>query len=106
MITRQQYMDSNGKLFRQYYAQFVTPTIKNMVLTRFGAKKLKLALEQDENLNSIPLKEWDILVGWTGRGVSLPLPRNLLKETGEGISCSTAICTVKEAARQIVEENN
>lgn len=103
-ITRQQYLN-NTKLHNEYYAQFVTEEIKQLVLRRFGIEKLCAAYEEDTDLNSIPLVNWD------GLGIHLMhgsryLDRQLIKETGQGYSNAGAVCILKEAARQLIQEHS
>lgn len=113
MITRQQYFE-NLNAYRdlseqekevtehphqQYYGQFVTNEIKDLVKNKFGIEKLVNAYDVDPNFNNIPLRHWDSL-GYLERH----LDRNLIKETRQGYSNAGATCVLKEAARQLVEE--
>jgi hypothetical protein len=84
---RQQYMD-HEVTHRQYYAQFVTPEIKTIVLDRFGLQRLLRS--HDEHLNDIPLGEWDSLAG---------------RISADDNSLCARVCTLKEAARQLIEES-
>ena len=98
--TRNEYM--NGTVtFREYYAQFVTPEIKQRVLSRFGIERLLQST--DEHLNDIPLRQWDALAGsgiaYNGSLIGRPSPR------ADDGSLASAVCTLKEAARQLIEEN-
>lgn len=84
---------------REYYGQFVTPAIKQMVISRFGIPTLLRST--DKHLNDIPLHQWDALAGCRMRGSELigtPTPRI------EDGSLSSTVCTFKEAAKQIIEE--
>jgi hypothetical protein len=99
MFTRQQYLNKEVT-HRQYYAQFVMPIIKDIVLQNIATKEeIREALKQDEALNTIPLQKWD----WQAAQI-----RNLcgpqLKERGDFYSQGGAVCILKEAARQITEE--
>lgn len=113
MITRQQYF-VNLKVYRylsdqekevtehphqQYYGQFVTNEIKDLVKTTFGIKKLVKAYSKDPIFNNIPMKRWDAL-GY----LEHYLDRTLIIATGQGYSNAGAVCVLKEAARQLVEE--
>ena len=100
MITRQQYLQ-NTNLHNEYYGQFVTNDIRQMVLQRFGIKQLAEVHQEDEDLNNIPLVNWD------GLGIYLLhdspfLNHNLIKETQQGYSNAGAVCILKEAARQLI----
>jgi hypothetical protein len=100
MITRNDYL-KNGLLHRTYYAQFVTPQIKNLVEKRFGYLQLGRAVKIDESLNSIPLFAWDQLANryvvnnWEIRA--------LLNKANDGMTLAGAVCILKEAGRQVVE---
>lgn len=96
MKTRKQYM-AKECTHREYYGQFVTPTIKAMVL--HGFTREELAASKDQNLNDLPLERWDRLAG----GNSSTLCALRLKEVGDLPSLGSAVCILKEAARQIIE---
>lgn len=100
IITRGEYIEFDSrKLHREYYGQFVTEATKNVVKEAFSVEKLIWAFGSDKNLNNIPLNEWDAINGVTRHN------GKRLKEAGEVWSLSTGVCILKEAARQIVEEN-
>lgn len=88
-------------LHREYWGQFVTSYIKAMVLTRFRLELLQRSLPLDHHLNNIPLAQWDTLTGYP----QSRLCQTALKEAGEGVSLSSGVCILKEAAKQIVEES-
>lgn len=92
---------------RAYYAQFVTPGVRSLVLSRFGVERLK-ANSRDPYFNTIPLKEWDSFWVRRANGGMYIDPgfkvAELIRAAGEGFSASTGVCILKEAARQLVEE--
>lgn len=92
--TRKDYMDRKVS-HREYYGQFVTPTIFDMVCRYIGIKRI-MASKDPENFNDIPLYLWDNLAGGY-------LQRDALKEAGDGPSLSSGVCILKEAARQLKE---
>lgn len=102
MITRQDYL-KNGSLHRAYYAQFVTPQIKNLVEKRFGIEKLFKSYDWDVSFNNIPLHQWDMLAelyiipNWEIRA--------LLNKANDGMTLAGDICILKEAGRQVVENS-
>ncbi len=112
MTTRTEYMqgDTSSK-HRQYYAQFVNEAVKQRVLNYFSKEDLTIALGQDEHLNNLSIKKWDLMGGFAFRGSEMimrpsniePVDIKLIREAGEGASASTMVCIYKEAARQIVE---
>ncbi len=103
--TRADYM--NGACsHRQYYGQFVTPYIKALV-SRFIGKD-RLMASKDEHLNDIPLQLWD---GISENNKNILAISNELY--GQGFSDSdgkriyslcNGVCILKEAAKQIIEE--
>lgn len=95
MLTRQEYMQDSARLHREYYAQFVTPGVLDTVRNWFGVERLVRATDQ-EYFNTIPLVEWDRLAN--------AVPRTqAMRDAGEGWSLGSAVCILKEAARQLVE---
>lgn len=118
MITRKNYMEKSKDMHRIYFGQFVNEAVKSFILSRFTVEELHNAYITDTHLNSIALHHWDKLVGldrktdieqWNRNGGNCVLKQivnlKLLKLCGEGWSLSTATCIMKEAAKQIVEEN-
>lgn len=104
MITRKEYLaleyvdDATAMArHREYYSQFVTPKVKQLVLRYIGRERLLRST--DPHLNDIKLPEWDWLVPHID-GVAV----TLLREAGDFLSLGTGVCILKEAARQIIEE--
>lgn len=101
MKTRQNYL--NGECsHRDYYAQFVTSGIKEIVRQRIGIKVIKESIKKDENLNVISLAVWDSLAQWFKI-----TPSNIgvqMKESGDFLTLAGSVCIFKEAVRQIAEE--
>lgn len=104
MLTRKEHMareyvdDATAMArHREYYSQFVTPKVKQLVLRRIGRKELLRST--DPHLNDIRLALWDRLVCQID-GVAV----TLLREAGDSLSLGTGVCMLKEAARQIIEE--
>jgi len=56
MITRSQYLNGEATQ-REYYAQFVNDSVKNLVLLCVGAERIKNST--CPHLNDIPLVVWD-----------------------------------------------
>jgi hypothetical protein len=95
MFTRKQYLDRECN-HREYYAQFVTPGVKQRVLQRFGIDALKAS--EEPSFNDLPLAVWDSLL--------VPVPSEIaskLRECGDYATLSGCVCILKEAARQLVE---
>ena len=95
MITRKEYLSGEAS-HNAYHRQFVTPGIKKMVETSIGKERIRKSV--DPNFNDIPLKEWDTLSNFLG-----PSTNTKLKECGDYLTLSTAVCILKEAARQLKE---
>lgn len=91
--------ESAAKAHRKYYGQFVTDRIKTLVLQNISRKKLLAST--DPHLNDIPLRLWDNIV--STRLITSDIARQL-KECGDWLSLGTGVCILKEAARQIIED--
>lgn len=106
-FTRADYMNKRCT-HREYYAQFVTPYVRQIVSQRVGIDKLKAS--KDPHFNDIPLSVWDSF--WVARvpgGMCIRPPMSITELLGladEGNSASTGTCILKEAARQLVEQSN
>jgi hypothetical protein len=101
-MNRKEYLDQAGTdnayvAHRQYYAQFVTDPVKQLVLRDVGRLVLTLS-KDDPYLNDIPLKRWDTLVPMLPATV-----RAKLKECGDYLTLGVGVCILKEAARQLLE---
>ena len=102
MITRAEYMKAEGsaqdrtKAHRDYYAQFVTPGLKDAVVRTFGLQRVVDAFKANRHFNDIPINEWDRLMAC--RDYSL-----VLKKAGDYRTAAGDICIAKEAARQVAE---
>jgi hypothetical protein len=118
MITRAQYMERSGEVFRAggdtmavhraYYAQYVNEHTIDYVVRCIGGERLLAST--DPHLNDIPLREWDGLcwfrqrhsnIEWFAAGL-LPCNR-IAKELGTWMSPSDLGYIAKEAARQWIE---
>ena len=100
-MTRNEYMDANSvdgeKAHREYYSQFVSESVKQRVLARIGKDKLIRSTDQ-RYFNDISLHIWDMLM--------VPVPYSIaqkLRAQGDYPTLCSAVCILKEAARQIVE---
>ena len=82
---------------REYYAQFVNESVKNAVL-RFIGKEL-IMNSKDEHFNDIPLKKWDDI---STQDFDLAIT---FTKVGDGFSLAGKVCVLKEAAKQIKENN-
>jgi predicted ester cyclase len=102
MKTRQDYMDKKAS-HADYYRQFVTPGIIEMVKSSIGIDAI--AKSKDEHFNDIPLAKWDAIhVVHSGHGMYSRLAcGEKIKLAGEGNSASTGTCILKQAARMIKE---
>lgn len=100
-MTRKEYLDlsrlGNGiEAFHQYYSQFVTPYVTEVVRTYIGADIIRAS--KDVHFNDIPIKLWDKLV---------PLVRHDISGRNEDIngtrcvSMCECVCTMKTAAHII-----
>lgn len=98
-MLRSEYMNGQGDktlLHRQYYAQFVTDNVRALVLHTIG--RSRLISSTDAHFNDIPLQRWDAMVRMLPPSVPAAL-----KSCGDWLSLGGGVCVLKEAARQIVE---
>lgn len=98
MKTRKDYM-ANVISFNDYYAQFVTDNVKQIVSNHIGIEKIKNS--NDPHFNDIPLKKWDMLEYHIRNMVG-----GTLREANGKVSLSDCICVAKQAARIIKTELN
>lgn len=91
MFSRQQYLNRECT-HDEYYAQMVTPAIKNAVAARFRIERLYAG--RDNHFNNIHLSRCD----------SIFIPRRISLPPGESFTSAVAVCILKEAARQLVVE--
>ncbi len=92
--TRQDYLGRKCT-HRQYYAQFVGTKERQLVSRRFGVSYLKTSFAYDEYFNNIPLSNWD----------ALSVNRRAdMKAAGDYQTLAGAVCILKEAARQVCEQ--
>lgn len=108
MMTRKEYLELYHEvslhrdtkiIHRQYYAQFVTPDIKQIVEETFGYEALAESYGNGGSFIGIHLHNWDAITKTKKELFDL----ESLRKAGESFSLSTAVCILKEAANQIVE---
>lgn len=97
MFSRKDYLAGTVS-FADYYEQFVTERIIQHVVSRFGLEKLAAAYKEDEHLNNIPLRQWDLLGLPFGSGVS-----EKMKEAGDYLTQAGIVCILKRAAKMAIE---
>ena len=90
MITRSDYMQGLVT-FQAYYVQYVSAAIFETVRNSIGSDRL---VKASEDLNAIPLSEWDNL--------DFVVSRDILNQCGETWSLATKVCIAKAAARCII----
>ena len=97
MFTRTDYLD--GKCtHQQYYHQFVDERIKAIVLCRFDRETLAHHFAKDTFFNTINIRTWDVM--------SLPgYVADKLKQAGDYLTLAGQVCVLKQAAREIVEND-
>ena len=93
--TRKDYMDKRCT-HREYYAQFVTDGTRQAVARSIGLDTLFGS--RDANLNDIPLKRWDNLMGILTSSVNQGL-----HAVGDYPTLAGKVCIAKEAALQVIE---
>lgn len=100
-MTRKEYLDlsrlGNGtEVFHQYYSQFVTPYVTEVVRTCIGEDIIRAS--KDVHFNDIPLKLWDELVPCVRHAISV---RNEDINGTRCVSMCECMCTLKTAAHII-----
>lgn len=94
MITRTQYLNG-GATHDEYYGQFVTDDVLELVRSRIGEKHIRAST--DPHFNDIPLARWDAL-----RTAVIMLCGAAIREAqGYGASLSDCVCIAKAAALKI-----
>ncbi len=94
MITVTQ-MREGQATHREFYAQFAEAVIPLESRT-FSGEELRA---WDDKSKHIELRDWDKMIGYMS-----PKVRQMADETGLMFTTSTAVCILKEAGKQIVEE--
>jgi hypothetical protein len=82
---------------REYFGQFVSPAVKQIVKNHIGEKAIKES--KDEHFNDIELSKWDRLYP----SIMVHCLGKLKLADSCGGSLADAVCIAKEAARQIKE---
>lgn len=103
IFTRCDYVFNNKCSHDQYYSQFVTESVKQLVLSRWSKNTLKKAYAENQHFNSIPLVKWDAMADILKCHHST---MRLLAKANEssGTSLSDRVCVLKQAAKMIVME--
>lgn len=105
-LTNGKYDPKKGeKVHREYYSQFVTPEIKQIVLSflqselkRLKYKGLSKTQIKTNSFNDIKLVLWDNLT-------YLIRTKEALEAKGDYPTLAGKVCILKEAARQLIENN-
>jgi len=93
MITYEQYMNKEFT-HRQYYAEFVTEQVMDIVVDYIGMTNITTSIE--DNFRDIPLQKWD-----NATNSILSLSDGLLNAKGSSKTLSIGVCIAKAAARRI-----
>lgn len=101
-------LEKKEQAHREYYAQFVTPEIVRAVAAKFGSNLFK---SNDPYLNDVvPIKphnyRGDTLGAWDLLALNLNLStklNNKLRACNDFYSQDCGVCVLKEAARQIID---
>lgn len=113
MFTRKDYL-AGVVSHREYYAQFVTDATLDRLRRHFCVAEIARAYREDEHLNTIPMKTWDLLSWYSMNGgawklnssgpfrVTLPFNREAVSDAGDTVTRAFLVCVAKEAARQLV----
>lgn len=94
MNTRKQYLN-NECTHSEYYSQFVTPRIREILLSRIKLEEILACSES--HFNRIPLSVWDSLP-------ALQETSDLMRLAGDYLTLAGKVCLYKQAAKQIRDE--
>jgi len=102
MITRKEYMENSSEMHHKYYGQFVTESVKRLVLSEFSITELETSFTEDKWMNTLKLERWDRLFPLVPISVF-----NKIRESGDvnARSLANSVCVLKAAARILIEEN-
>lgn len=105
-MTRKEYLDlsrlgNSTEAFHQYYSQFVTPYVKELVRARIGEDRIRAS--KDVHFNDIPIKLWDKLVPLVRHGIAR---KNEELNGTLVVSECECVYTLKTAARIIRDSFN
>jgi hypothetical protein len=105
-MTRKEYLDlsrlGNGiEAFHQYYSQFVTPYVTEVVRTYIGEDIIRAS--KDVHFNDIPIKLWDKIVPLVRHGIA---SKNEKLNGMRAVSVCECVCTLKTAAHIIRDSFN
>jgi hypothetical protein len=94
MLNRHDYLLGKGDI-REYYSQFVTPKVIEVVVHFWG--KSVLENSTDFWMNDLPLEKWDLLLN------KLPPFAIRFSDLGDLPTKAGFLCVAKEAARQYLD---
>lgn len=98
-FTRKDYLNKTVT-HAEYYEQFVSPGLKNLIRLRIGFERIKNS--KDPHFNDIPLKEWDNLQCSVRSYAESAL--RIANGPAAGVSLSDYVCVAKAAAKMIRDE--
>lgn len=100
-MTHEEYLELSRtgdsiEVFHQYYSQFVTPYVTELVRARIGEDRIRAS--KDMYFNDIPLKLWDELIPCVRHGIAR---KNEELNGTLAVSECECVCTLKTAAHII-----
>ena len=94
MFTRKDYLDGHIITHGEYYSQFVTTHIFNIVKSHFTESEIYNAYIQDEHFNTIRLSVWDALSYLIHQDT-----KDMLRSVGDYLTPADAVCILKQACK-------
>lgn len=86
----------------EYYRQLINASTREIVLANFTVDELRIAIQSENGLSSIPLKSWDnIAERFTFKYKNGQVSFHML---GDYPTLAGLVCLLKETARVIIEE--
>lgn len=92
--------EERERAHRAYYAQYVTEGARGLIKRQSKKFLGELFASKDRSLNDVAtLAEWDRLTAF------MPISASRFKENGDYITLNGLLCTLKEAARQVIDDH-
>lgn len=89
---------NNKCTHEQYYGQYIGVGMQNLIVRRLGRDRLEKAFAEDENLNTIPLHIWDVLINFLPLGI-----REEMRKRGDYLTMAGNACLWKCAAKKAIQ---
>lgn len=89
------------KVHREYYSQYVNENVKKIMLFYFG--QIPIMVTKSHHFSDVPKEKWDKALGKLQADSEV---MNLLEKNGDVFNNVIGVSILKEACKQIREDNN